>query len=441
MIFRSLRKHFSKNLFVQRTTKLITGTIIAHLIMIGISPILTRLYAPRDFGILSFYVSIASILAIIITLRYELAIMLPKKDSDGWSLVLLSLFVNFVLSLTLFLIIFIFKIQLIDLIQYAVNLNEKFTYIITDKDISSYLYLIPLSTFFMGALHIFLFWTSRRKKFKFQAISKVIKQSSIGATQLGSGFFLTPHPLGLIAGQIVGNFTAAFSLILKSLKDKEIIRYFSLKRIIKNAKKYKKFPLFTSWANLFNAISENVPIIFLFLFYSHTSAGFYAIATRVIKLPSALVSNSVKHVYYQKASEKHSLNQSMKGLFSKVTKKLLLIGIIPLALVAIFAKDIFGFIFGEQWQISGIYASILAPWMLAAFINTPSQISIFILQMNQFHLKYELFLLLFRIVALVVGLTLFNKAIISLLFLSAIGVIFNLFLVFFVSNKLKNDII
>ena len=58
---------------------LVTGTMIAQAIPIAISPILTRLYTPAEFGSFALYMSIVSILVVIATARYELAIVLPKK--------------------------------------------------------------------------------------------------------------------------------------------------------------------------------------------------------------------------------------------------------------------------------------------------------------------------------------------------------------------------
>ena len=61
---------------------LITGTAIAQAIPIAISPVLTRIYSPDDFGVFALYLSITSIIAIVATGRYELAITLPAKNEE-----------------------------------------------------------------------------------------------------------------------------------------------------------------------------------------------------------------------------------------------------------------------------------------------------------------------------------------------------------------------
>jgi len=69
------KSDFSKNVLV-----LMTGTTIAQAIPIAISPILTRLYSPEDFGVFALFVAITSVFGSVANGRYDLAIMLPKKD-------------------------------------------------------------------------------------------------------------------------------------------------------------------------------------------------------------------------------------------------------------------------------------------------------------------------------------------------------------------------
>ncbi len=72
------RSEFSRNVLT-----LMTGTTIAQAIPIAISPILTRIYTPEDFGMLALFIAITAIFGSIANGRYELATMLPKKDRYG----------------------------------------------------------------------------------------------------------------------------------------------------------------------------------------------------------------------------------------------------------------------------------------------------------------------------------------------------------------------
>jgi len=54
------------------------------------APLLTRLYSPDDFGVLTVYIGILSLLSVIASLRYELAIPLPEDEREVVALTLLS---------------------------------------------------------------------------------------------------------------------------------------------------------------------------------------------------------------------------------------------------------------------------------------------------------------------------------------------------------------
>ena len=90
-----IKKIIPKSDFSRNVLTLMTGTSIAQAIPIAISPILTRIYTPDDFGIFALYMSIASIIAVIATGRYELAMMLPKKDSDAINILFISIVVYY----------------------------------------------------------------------------------------------------------------------------------------------------------------------------------------------------------------------------------------------------------------------------------------------------------------------------------------------------------
>lgn len=56
-----VKKFFPKGEFTRNVLTLMTGTTIAQAIPVAISPILTRIYTPQDFGIFALFVSIGDI--------------------------------------------------------------------------------------------------------------------------------------------------------------------------------------------------------------------------------------------------------------------------------------------------------------------------------------------------------------------------------------------
>ena len=88
------KKLFPKSDFVKNVITLVTGTALAQAIPLAVSPILTRIYSPEDFGILALFLGISSVFSVVVTGRYEFAITLPLKDEDARPILWLSCFLS-----------------------------------------------------------------------------------------------------------------------------------------------------------------------------------------------------------------------------------------------------------------------------------------------------------------------------------------------------------
>jgi len=419
-------KWIRNNDFVFNVSKLITGTALGQLITLLFSPILTRLYTSDDFGILAVYFSVASILSVVITLRLDMAVVLPNDDHEAVDLVILGMIVSFLLSFFLLIIIMIFS-------------NHIYT-IIGHPELGFYLYLVPLSTFFYGTYQMLSYWNSRIKKFNQLAISKTVKEMSTGIIQLNMGVIYYVGALGLVLGQIAGNAGAAsylFAKVFNQLRARIIIGI--LKNLGLVFQKYKKFPLYTSWTSLVSSISQNIPAILLAFLYSPATAGFYAVATRVLTVPSVLIGDSVRQVYYQKASALNNQGESIINIFRKSTLYLSLIAITPIGIIIIWGEPLFRIVFGPTWGEAGLFASILSIWLFFSFMNPPSTVTVLIMGLNRLQLILELLLLIFRVIAIAAGYIFYNDVLMSLLFFSIIGAIYQISFITFIYVRLKKS--
>ena len=54
---------------------MVSSTTFAQAIPLAVSPILTRIYSPDEFGVFAIYIAIFYILSSFSTMRYELAIV------------------------------------------------------------------------------------------------------------------------------------------------------------------------------------------------------------------------------------------------------------------------------------------------------------------------------------------------------------------------------
>jgi O-antigen/teichoic acid export membrane protein len=346
-----------------------TGTTIAQAIPIAISPILTRIYTPEDFGVFALFVAIVSTFGSIVNAKYELAIMLPKKDEDAINIVALSFILTIVISSILLILVLL--------------LHNYFIDILDNKNIGIYLYLMPVSVFFIGIYNILYYFNNRKKYYKDIANSTILKSIITAIIQLSLGFF-NQGVIGLISGQLISTVSANMKLLKNITKDKLLLSNIKKVKMIALAKKYKDFPKFTLWGGLANTLSASVTHILIATFFNVSTLGFYSFVQRLLGVPSSLIGSAIGQVFFQEATEEKRKTGKAVNSFNSTIKKLILIGLPSFIILYFIVEDLFAFVFGEKWRIAGVYAEIMMPLYFIRFIVSPLTI------MNQVNLKNKL---------------------------------------------------
>ena len=103
---------FYKNIFI-----LLKGSVLAQLIPLIISPFITRLYSPKELGVLALFSSISVILGSLVNGRYEQALVLVKTENEAKHLTILSLLISLVVSFIHFSILYFFQPHLLDFLM------------------------------------------------------------------------------------------------------------------------------------------------------------------------------------------------------------------------------------------------------------------------------------------------------------------------------------
>jgi O-antigen/teichoic acid export membrane protein len=242
----------------------------------------------------------------------------------------------------------------------------------------------------------------------------------------------------LIWGKVTGDFLGLVTLLFKHIRNQTLrLNEVTASDIRSNAFKYKDFPRYQSLAQFLNSLSQNIPFFLLTTLYNPEIAGYYMLTSRILFVPTALIGRSTREVYYQKASEMFADGKSIRDLFFKTTMGLAKLGIIPFIVVGIFARDLFTLFLGAQWLISGIYAQLIIAWSFLGFINPPSTMTIYIMGLQRFSLKYESLLVIFRILSIYLTFLVFQNAFISVGMYAFVGFIFNLILISYCYSKTK----
>jgi O-antigen/teichoic acid export membrane protein len=367
-----IRKILPKGEFSHNISILAGSAAFAQGIGVLAAPILTRLYSPSDYGIVAVFGSVVALLLVVATFRFEWAIPNPEKDEDAINLLVICFIV------LLFIALFSFPVMLV-----LFNTLDMRSDIATIKP---YLWLVPLYIVGGASYQTLNAWAIRKKNFTPIAKTRFSQSISGSAITIGLGLFKW-GPLGLLVGGFVGQ-SAGIGTLASLLwrEDRQIFHSLRKENIIFYLKRYMKFAALSSGVGIVNTASLQMTTFLLISYFEASVVGWYALAQRVIAVPTGLIGQATAQTFWAEAAQLIRTNpQGLKQLFLKFSKRLALLSLI-IAVLGIISPFAFGIVFGtEKWTMAGYYALYLTPMIMAQFVvGTLSHLAVHELQHWQF---------------------------------------------------------
>lgn len=400
----SVLEQFKQGSSARNVLTLMSGTAIAQGLALGFAPVLTRIYKPEDFGVLGLYISIVGIFSVIICWRYELAIVLPRENKDAANILIMSIIINAGMCI----------LALLGVVFFADTLSSW----VGMPELVSWLWLMPISLFLSGLYQAFNYWSTRNKQFKRLSISKVNRAATGGGCQLGLGFLTNLGAGGLLGGYIFGQLAGAGVLIGQVLKNdcKAILDAISRSTMVKQAGKYRKYPIYGSWPSLLNNLTASIPVFFFARFFDSAIVGFYSLGMRILQVPLSLIGMSISQVFFQRIAEEYNRGGMIQPLVQKTFKRLFLLSL-PVLCVMLLAPPLFELLFGVEWRIAGVYVQILSPALAIKFVASPLSVVFGVLNRQELATIWKVFSLISTSVFLFASL-IFSDPFYSMVFLS-----------------------
>ncbi len=347
-----MKNIFSKSSgFVKNVTTLVTGTAIAQFINILSTPLLTRIYSPEEFAVFQVFYSTASILSVIATLRYELAIMAPEDEEEALDLVSICLYISIFIAVVSVVFLFIWN------------------FLFHGNFLRNSYFLIPVYIVFAGLLQSLNILSLRRKTFKRNLFSRV----GTALVTASSGIYLglkgnksTGLIIGSAGGQIAG------SLLLFKKVPGILIRPFTRTlQMKKSMLTYRNYPLYNAPHALIDTFQDQGLVFFLNHYFTPAVVSCYGQAFRVLKAPIGFIGSAIYQVVFPKFTEMSRANEDMRTQVKKLYFRLFLTGLPVFTLLWLFAEPVFSWFFGPGWEEAGTIAGIMAPWLFLNFIVSP----------------------------------------------------------------------
>lgn len=350
-IGRLFKTDFTKNVFI-----LVGGTGAAQVFGFFLTPILTRLYSPTEFGIFGLFLLTLTVFELIPTLQFENVLIIEKDDEKvdeiAGSVILIAALISFVI-----LILYLFTYKYL---AFALKIQE----------ISSWLLLIPFMILISSLKFVLLAWANREKRFKLMAKNRIIL-SLVTPTLSIIFYYYFKSAAGLILSHILSLLIVTFLLWYDVLiKSKRRLRY-SLKISKYLLKEHRDFPLFSLPSRLINAFINQIPLLMLGTYADLKSVGQFNLSNRMLGLPITLISSAFTEVFRQKASHEYNENGNCEKLFLKSFFTLLGLSIILFGVFIFWGSSIFAIVFGDEWAQAGKYSAIMVPLFMLRFAVSP----------------------------------------------------------------------
>ncbi len=345
----SLRSQSLKHILTLSSSNLVAQAIT----ILGI-PVLSRIYGPTAFGFLAIYVSVATLVSLVATGRYEFAIVLPRSRGNALALKRLarSLLWAVAIFFEVFLLVFL----------------EPFARFLDATDFQVWLLTLPLHVILLGEISILSVWHTRHNGFSTLGTYRIVLSvGTVGLQALG-GWLLFHDVRGLIVGLLLAQVIALVFLMVREGVSGPERRGVTRSRVWVSMKRYKKMPLLNAPTALLDGL-RGAGINLVIGGQSQQALGQYSMAWRSVQAPIGLLGSALNQVYFQRMS--HQDRGRLFAVVLSTTMRVALLTLPVFVLLYFLCPWLLPVLLGDGWDEAGRYAQALVPWLFLNLVTSP----------------------------------------------------------------------
>lgn len=350
-----LQRFLPQGRFARRLMLLSGGTAGGQALMVAVSPLLTRLFTPGEFGVLAVYIALAGILGSVMALRYEFAVPICKSEEDAATLVAVGLAVTLVLDALVILALALF--------------NQPLMALLGMSGAAGLFWLLPALLLAQGVNLVLAHWSIRRGTFRLNAVSSFAMLATQALAQLGLGF-LHGGAAALVIGYTLGPFVRG-AVLVRGVpgSDRALLRRVRAARMRALAREHRRYPLLSGPSTLLQSFGQLLPALFVALLYGPAAAGLFGLGHRITGIPVRLLSEAASHVFLGEIARAEG--PKLYQLFRRTSLRFLVLGLLGMAPLLVAGPALFALVFGEPWREAGRMVQILVPLHLVRFVVIP----------------------------------------------------------------------
>lgn len=341
--------------FFKNTLKLSTSSVVLTVLPLLVTPILSRLYSPEEYGDWGVFSGVLYIVSSFILLSYENAIVKTNEDEELPPLIALCTIILVIISVVVFVF---FKLGSFWGIKFFV-------------EFPSLILLIPViitSAFYTMCYNL----SNRQNMYNAMATVSIVN----GTFQSVFRILLGVIPIvsyGLIVGNLVAQVLATllFFYLLRNVVSRISFKGIDFEIINRVAIKYKKFPLYDAPARFIEQSINNMTIVILAFFWAKEDIGCFSMVMLFVLIPISIIGSAMGNVFYREISENAQNFNVIKQSTLRVGKINFIVSIIPILFLALGGDRLLVLFLGDRWGNVAPMSLCMALFSVPVILSEP----------------------------------------------------------------------
>lgn len=334
---------------------LVRGTVLAQLVFIVATPLLTRVYTAAELGVFAVLVAVVLVLAKLAGLRYELAIPLTRTDRLALHAVALTVGSG---ALLLALAWGAYELALASgVLRDDLHVLQSNTAVV----------VLGCALFVVNEAQVF--WFIRKQRFSIIANARVINAASLATIQLLAIFTDHRLPVLLWAYPLALSLSVAY-LLRHTARSRRGPMRLSVRSLRRLAYRHREFPIYSTWSTAIFELSQALPLFVLSGLFGSAQAAYFFLARRIGLVPTSIVGRAITQVNHAEMAARWR-DGTLAGPIVRQIHQLQWVAVCPAWSCALIAPTLCEWALGEGWRVTGYYLLFIAPYVLVRFVFAP----------------------------------------------------------------------
>jgi Membrane protein involved in the export of O-antigen and teichoic acid len=180
---------------------LLSGTVLAQVVVLVTTPLVSRLYSPSETGLFAAFMTLPQTIAVVAGLRYDMAVVLPERDADARRLVRLVMAVA----------------ALVSVLTSAVTWMAAPTIAgwMGHPELEGWLVWSGAVVMATVLVNVMGYWFTRTRSYRIISVNRVQQATSVEGVKVLSGWAGYGGMGGQMLGQVLGQGLAAVTLLFR----------------------------------------------------------------------------------------------------------------------------------------------------------------------------------------------------------------------------------